>query len=471
MKKFSKFNTLFKEVFVVAIFICTVGISIAWGMHPGSTDIMLQGFHWRCKNNGQHGEWYNLLASKAQDIRETGVSMVWFPPPSKTPRYDLDEYGDWASACGYMPMDYYDLGEYQQWVQDDWPPNDMDGKWYQHAGTETLYGSRAELEGAIKVFHDQGIKVIADIVLGHRGPRQKNNCGEFLSWGDNNGQVESGMMIWGRFPECDPPEIIYDDGGSGGGDDGENGEGYKDIAHQNSNVRNQFKDLMGWLKHNIGFDGWRYDYVKSFAADHIGEYNDNTDPYWSVGEFWDEDNVDQIINWINASHPDNAKKSTAFDFPTKKILTNNFGNQNYNVLAVLPGLMGRWPEKAVTFLDNHDTHPPCPNPKQFPDNRLLEGYAYILTHPGVPCIYWQHFYDKSSTIHDKIKELAQIRKEQGINNTSSVKILRAEQNLYAAEIDGKTAVKIGTTSWEPANSGLSGYSIRANFGDYKIWVK
>jgi alpha-amylase len=133
--------------------------------------------------------------------------------------------------------------------------------------------------------------------------------------------------------------------------------------------------------------------------------------------------------------------------------------------------MGRWPAKAVTFLDNHDTHPPHHDPYQFPDNRLLEGYAYILTHPGVPCIYWQHFYDKGAVVHDKIKELAQIRKEQGITNTSFVNILRAEQDLYAAEIDGKLLVKIGTKSWAPGNAGLSGYSIRAAHGDYTLWTK
>ncbi|MBI5115340.1 hypothetical protein HZA56_02600 [Candidatus Poribacteria bacterium] len=409
-----------------------------------------------------------MIASKAQDIQEAGITMVWMPPASKTPRWDLNEEGDPFSACGYVPMDYYDLGEYEQWVQDGWPR--YTANWYKHGGSETLYGSREELQNAINVLHGKGLKVIADIVLNHRGPRQKNDCDEWISWGDDMGKIASGKMFWGNKSDCDPPEIISMNGGGGGNDDGESGFP-PNVAHQNANVRNQFKEWMFWMKNSVGFDGWRYDYVKGFSADRVKEYNDATNPYWSVGEFWDEEVTNNIIAWINASHTDDAKKSAAFDFPSKVVLTNNFGTNNFTVLGALPGLMGRWPTKAVTFLDNHDTYPPHNNPKPFPDNRLLEGYAYILTHPGVPCIYWQHFYDKGPVIHDKIKELCRIRREQGITNTSAVWIIRAEQDLYAAEVDNKLIVKIGPKQWEPNDAGIAGCSIRAEYGDYKIWTK
>ena len=46
-----------------------------------------------------------------------------------------------------------------------------------------------------------------------------------------------------------------------------------------------------------------------------------------------------------------------------------------------PGLVGWWPAKAVTFIENHDTgstqqHWP------FPSEYVGTGYAYLLTHPG-----------------------------------------------------------------------------------------
>lgn len=48
-------------------------------------------------------------------------------------------------------------------------------------------------------------------------------------------------------------------------------------------------------------------------------------------------------------------------------------------------MLGYWPTKAVTFIDNHDTgssqgHWP------FPEDKVMQGYAYILTHPGIPCV-------------------------------------------------------------------------------------
>ncbi|RJP26225.1 MAG: hypothetical protein C4520_00905 [Candidatus Abyssobacteria bacterium SURF_5] len=439
----------------------------ALAMYPGATDIMLQGFHWQAKNNGQHGAWYDLIAARAQDMQEAGITIVWFPPASKTPRWDLNEEGDPYSACGYVPMDYYDLGEYEQWVQDGWP--NYTGRWYRHGGFETLYGSREELEDAINVLHGRGIRAIADIVLNHRGPRQKNDCDEWISWGDETGTIASGKMFWGHKNDCSPPEVVSSNGGGGGNDDGES-EFPPNIAHQDANVRSQFKGWLFWMRNSIGFDGWRYDYVKGFSPDRVREYNDATNPTWSVGEFWDE-NTDAVIAWINASHTDDAKKSAAFDFSAKSILTRSFGAGNYEELKALPGLMGRWPAKAVTFLDNHDTHPPHENPRQFPDHRLLEGYAYVLTHPGVPCIYWQHFYDKGQLIHDKIKELSNLRREQGISNTSTVWVIRAEQDLYAAQIDNKLVVKIGSQPWEPADAGISGYTVRSEYGDYRIWTK
>ena len=48
-----------------------------------------------------------------------------------------------------------------------------------------------------------------------------------------------------------------------------------------------------------------------------------------------------------------------FDFPTKGILNEAVGNTEYSRLrdadGKAPGLLGWWPERAVTFVDNHDT--------------------------------------------------------------------------------------------------------------------
>lgn len=47
------------------------------------------------------------------------------------------------------------------------------------------------------------------------------------------------------------------------------------------------------------------------------------------------------------------------------------------------GLMGWWPSRSVTFLENHDTGS-TQGHWRFPGHALEQGYAYILTHPGTP---------------------------------------------------------------------------------------
>jgi hypothetical protein len=37
--------------------------------------------------------------------------------------------------------------------------------------------------------------------------------------------------------------------------------------------------------------------------------------------------------------------------------------------------------------------------------QFLQGYAYILTHPGIPTVFYDHFYDWGDSIHDQIVKL------------------------------------------------------------------
>ena len=66
--------------------------------------------------------------------------------------------------------------------------------------------------------------------------------------------------------------------------------------------------------------------------------------------------------------------------------------------------------RAVTFIDNHDTgstqsHWP------FPHDKVAMGYAYILTHPGTPCVFWDHYFDWGEHLSSHIKTLMQTRRE------------------------------------------------------------
>ncbi len=38
----------------------------------------------------------------------------------------------------------------------------------------------------------------------------------------------------------------------------------------------------------MGFDGWRFDFVKGYGGQHVREYIEATSPSLAVGEFWDD---------------------------------------------------------------------------------------------------------------------------------------------------------------------------------------
>ncbi len=43
----------------------------------------------------------------------------------------------------------------------------------------------------------------------------------------------------------------------------------------------------------------------------------------------------------------------------------------------------------------------------FPKEQEECGYAYILTHPGMPCVLWEHYFDYG--LKDAISKLIDIR--------------------------------------------------------------
>ncbi len=55
----------------------------------------------------------------------------------------------------------------------------------------------------------------------------------------------------------------------------------------------------------------------------------------------------------------------------------------------------------------------------FPSSHLAEAHAYLLTHPGTPCVFYDHFAD-GGALGETIKKLLDIRRRNGINARSKV---------------------------------------------------
>lgn len=399
-------------------------LASAGPLDGNSSEVMLQGFHWY---SYQTYPWWNVIKNNAVNIKNGGFNMVWLPPPS-----------DAASNEGYLPRRLELL--------------------------TSKYGSATELQGAVAALNANGVKAIADIVVNHRVGTS--------NWADFT------QPTWGADSVCRGDEWT---GATGNYDTGDGYSAARDVDHTKVYVQDSIVNWMNTLKNTYKFSGWRYDYVKGFNGSYVGTYNSRTAPYFSVGELWTDLNLANpdahrqlLMNWIDAT----GGRSGAFDFTTKGILQQAVQYNEFWRLrdsAGKPsGAIGWWPAKSVTFIDNHDTGPSTPSGGQnhwpFPGDKILQGYAYILTHPGIPTVYWVHYFDWGTTHQNAIKTMIGIRKNKGITNTSAVSIQVADSSRYAAIITGnlgQVAMKIGYGDWSPG----AGWTLATSGTNYAIWTK
>ncbi|KAL4195580.1 hypothetical protein AMTRI_Chr05g65370 [Amborella trichopoda] len=389
-------------------------------------EVLCQGFNWESHKSGR---WYSELYEKAADIVSLGFTVIWLPPPTES-----------VSPEGYMPKDLYNLN--------------------------SRYGTIEELKTLVRRFHEVGIKVLGDAVLNHRCAHYKNQNGVWNIFG--------GRLNW------DDRAIVADDPhfqGRGNKSSGDNFHAAPNIDHSQDFVRNDLKEWLNWLRNEIGYDGWRLDFVRGFWGGYVKDYLDATEPYFAVGEYWDslsytygemDHNQDahrqRIIDWINATNG----TAGAFDVTTKGILHSALGKCEYWRLSDQkgkpPGVVGWWPSRAVTFIENHDTGS-TQGHWRFPSGKEMQGYAYILTHPGTPAVFYDHIF---SHYRDEISALIGLRHRKKINCRSTVEIRKAERDVYAATIDDRVTVKIGPGHYEPP-SGSQNWSLIAQGQDYKVW--
>ncbi|XP_021664947.2 alpha-amylase 3, chloroplastic isoform X2 [Hevea brasiliensis] len=389
-------------------------------------EILLQGFNWESHKSGR---WYMELKEKAVEISSLGFNVIWLPPPTES-----------VSPEGYMPKDLYNLN--------------------------SRYGSIDELKHLVKSLHEVGLKVLGDAVLNHRCAHFQNQNGVWNIFG--------GRLNW------DERAIVADDPhfqGRGNKSSGDNFHAAPNIDHSQDFVRKDLKEWLCWLRDEIGYDGWRLDFARGFWGGYVKDYIDATEPYFAVGEYWDslsytcgemDHNQDahrqRIIDWINATNG----TAGAFDVTTKGILHSALERCEYWRLSDKkgkpPGVVGWWPSRAVTFIENHDTGS-TQGHWRFPSGKEMQGYAYILTHPGTPAVFYDHIF---SHYQSEIASLISIRNRNKVHCRSTVKITKAERDVYAAIIDEKVAMKMGPGHYEPPRESQS-WSVAIEAKDYKVW--
>ncbi|SMD32197.1 alpha-amylase [Reichenbachiella faecimaris] len=398
--------------------------STLFAQQANDSRILLQGFYWEAHDTKAEG-WYNHVSGRAAEISAAGIDMIWLPPPS-----------DAGSDEGYLPRELSNLSN--------------------------GYGSSSEHLAMLSNLNNQGIEPIADIVINHRVG--STNWVDFTNptWG--TWSITNNDEVWNQ-PEYQGLE-------RGNADTGNGYDAARDIDHTNQGVRDGIKSWLEQLK-SAGYKGWRYDLVHGFSASYINEYNTASGASFSVGEDWND--KQHIQDWINGT----GTTSTGFDFPTYYALKAAIKDNNYSYLAFneggdlqASGLIGWSPGQSTTFIENHDT------PRYDPDNNVLSAsnvghaYAYLLTHPGIPTIYWPHYFDWGAK--GEIDALIAVRKNNGITSTSSLQIIQATSTVYAALIGGKVAMKIGSGNWSPSEAGwsdASDYVLQASGNNYAVWAK
>jgi Glycosidases len=433
--------------------------------------VMLQGFYWESPRFGHkqgNKVWYDIVSSDAPAIAAANFDLIWLPPPQFS--------GD--LSVGYNPKQYFLF--------------------------DNAYGSRKQQQAALAALLQNGVEPIADIVINHRD--------------GTNGWADFKNPAWGTWSICADDEAFSNtDSGITNTPVDQRGKceetvsyrsgttdpyiSFRDIAHTDIRVR---RDIVKYLLalQSLGYRGWRYDMVHGYSAQWIALYNSVTKPTFSVGEYaWDKQA--EWRGWIWATATDSAPtgadhlrtSSDVFDFQTqsglKKIVESDysalygFGNGIGLVGDSTDGLP--WKQRAVTFVENHDTgfrtnDDGTPQKDHqfdsFANNWQVEqAYAVILTHPGVPCVYWKHFFEWGADLQAKIKALINARKAAGINSGSAIELQNnaRDAGVYAAHVHGTHGdlyVRVGgdDTKWQPSDSGFQNYREYAAGSGWRVWV-
>ncbi|MCK8523022.1 starch-binding protein [Aquimarina sp. D1M17] len=409
------------------------------GIQAQDEDVMFQAFDWNVQNQPAGQTWYNVVTQNRNAIKDAGIDLIWMPPPSNS-----------AAPQGYLPRELYNF--------------------------DSAYGSETQLRNLINQYHALDIRVISDIVINHRVGTNDAVTFTNPAWPTFYITADDEGRNFVNFPvnfsvnnDFFPGTALKADGSNGGF------AAARDLDHENPEVRQEIIRWMNFLKNDIGFDGWRYDFVHGYNPIYNKEYNDATSPYFAVGELLESsrEQTNNFVNWTQGS-------SSAFDFNTKVSLQNALRDNNLSYLRDFAGnpsgMIGINPTKSVTFLDNHDTGEAqqcCGSNFVFPggETNLRKGYAYILTHPGNPMVFWTHFFNAGTGVRDAIKDLIAIRKDVRVFSGSSINIAEARNDLYAAYIDGRNgtiAMKLGSGNWSPNGSG---WTLRTSGNDYAVWTQ
>ncbi len=371
--------------------------------------VIMQAFYWDCpKLENKEFDWWNLLKTKLPSLAATGFTALWLPPASKGANLN-------GMSMGYDPYDYYDLG-------------DVDQK----TSVKTWFGSKAELVSLINEAHAHKMAVYADMVLNHTNGadgQELNPIDQKTRWTAYNPGSKKFRRDWASYH----PSYFerWDD---------QVFEGMPDLCHRNPYVYTELMEYARWMIEEIGFDGFRYDFVKGYGAWLISAilerlYTKNGHTNFSpfgVGEYWDS--AANISKWLTETNAFTDNPVTAFDFPLRDRLKQLCDTSGFSLKTLAQKgsiLTDGLPQYAVSFVENHD----IVRTNAIVNDKML-AYAFILTHEGYPCVFWQDYYNWNLAQEGNNSGIAALVKlhEPYAGGTSTV--LFVDDSLYIMQRNG-----------------------------------
>ena len=411
---------------------------MAQGWPANYGGVMLQGFYWDSYNDTK---WTNLT-SQADELSKY-FSLIWVPQSG------------WCNSTT-------DMGYYPRY-------------WFNQ---NSAFGTELELRTMISTFKAKGTGIIADVVVNHKNGVYKwcDFANETVN-GKNTDKTYS--VTWdntGYRQICNNDEANTATKSEakgkikGAADTGLGDTGCRDLDHTNAKTQQNIKTYEDFLLNEMGYTGFRYDFVKGYDPQYIKMYNEASKPKFSVGEYWQgsvtatkkgDHPFGGVKDWVEAT----GKTSAAFDFPMKYLIKGAFNDGNWKLLAknLTSTLVGIEPRYAVTFIDNHDTGEPHVNPDPLRAN-VEAANAYILAMPGTPCIWISHWKPYKYTI----KKCILARKIAGVTNTSSIIESEGQDNGYVLIVKGtkgNVLLLLGSPKYD-----TTGYQLACEGLEFKYYV-
>lgn len=389
--------------------------------YSSGTEVMMQAFYWDVPEGGT---WYDKINAKVSSWSSVGINKIWLPAPGKA--------ASGGGSMGYDPYDYFDVGEFDQ-----------------KGSTETRFGSKSELEALLKVIHDNKMTAIADIVINH------NFGGDKEITPSHGEQYTKFNPKSGKFLRTYKDFVPF----NGNSDEGETGFG-ENLDLSNTRVQNELwgsTTSVAQFYKSLGYDGWRFDYVKGFKPERVKQWNEATGNMFSVGEYFERGDINKLKAWVEDSN------SPAFDFVNLDNMEKAFDSQRDLSYLTKNALFKIYPSKAVTFVSNHDIDDRGLKESEYiaTRNKML-AYAFIMTHPGLPTVFYSDYEYKLDK--NELNNLIKINKSLA---KGDYKILFSNQYEYIMRREGD-GTNPGLIIYINLTSNAKTHSVLSNWKSQKI---